>query len=196
VYVVELGDDEGPRRRADRPNLFVGVTTLDPLEKFERTLAGGRGNAAVRDFGVCIRPDLHLNYPSTPGREDAERQKAKLVRKLSRRGHAVNGDRRIWRVYVVELEDRVGPRVDPNRPWVYVGETSKDPVARLEEHLTGARNGRGRLYSAVVRKHGVRLVPHLYESEPPRYTAADSKVAEADLADRLRAKGYSVRGGH
>ena len=169
---------------------------MEPGEKLERTLAGGRGSPMVRDFGLRLRPDLCRSYPVATSRRDANRQKAKLVAKLLRRGFAVNGDRRVWRVYVVELGDGVGPRLNPELPWVYVGETSKAPEERFQEHLSGARNRRGRLYSTVVRDHGRRLRPDLYESEPLLYTQADAKFAETALFNKLVAAGYSARGGH
>ena len=80
--------------------------------------------------------------------------------------------------------------------WIYVGETSIDPEDRFEQHKSGARNGKGPLFSKVVRDHGIDLRRDLYEHLPPLYTAASAKVAERKLAERLATLGYSVRGGH
>jgi hypothetical protein len=54
----------------------------------------------------------------------------------------------------------------------------------------------GRLYSTVVRDHGVALRPDLYEHLPSLDTAASAKVAEGDLAVRLANAGDSVKGGY
>ena len=196
VIVVELADSAGPRRRPDRPNLWVGTTTVDPkvrLDQLRRTTR--QKYAVVRDHAVRLRPDLYRAYPPTDA-NDVRRQKRKLVEKLQRRGFAVNGDARVWRLYVIRLDDAVGERQDPSKPWVYVGQTSKTPAARFQEHVTGARNAKGPLYSRVVRRHGIELLPELYEHLAPLYTKADAERAEAGLAQSLADQGYSVRGGH
>ena len=149
----------------------------------------------VREHGVCLRTDLTKNYAPTT-EMDARRQKRKLIKKLNNQAYTVNGDSRMWHVYVIELDDRVGPRVDDAFSWIYVGETSIDPEDRFEQHKSGARNRRGPLFSRVVHDHGVDLRRDLYEHLPPLYTAARAKDAERKLAERLATLGYSVRGGH
>lgn len=195
VFVVELDDGFGPRRRPDRPNVFVGITTREPAEHLERIRSGSKRHRAVRDHGVRLREDLSRNYlPTTEA--DARRQKRKLVEKLMRKGFTVNGDTRVWTLYVIELHDAVGPRADLALPWVYVGETSLTPEERFDQHMKMATNNRDPLYSRVVAKHGVRLRPDLYADEPTRYTSQDAKIAEALLGERLAARGYSVKGAH
>lgn len=195
VLVVELDDGFGPRRRPDRPNVFVGITTREPAAQFERVRSGSKRHRAIRDHGIRLREDLSRSYPPTT-EADARRQKRKLVEKLMRKGYTVNGDTRVWTLYVIELDDAVGPRADPALPWVYVGETSLTPEERFEQHMNKATNKNGPLYSRVVANHGVKLRPDLYEHEPPRYTSQDAKVAEALLGERLAAEGYSVTGAH
>ena len=196
VLVVELSDAVGPRRRPDRPNVWVGTTTVEPKERLEQIRRSTRQRSAlVRDHGVRLRPDLYRSYPPTDA-NDVRRQKRRLMEKLTRKGFAVNGDATVWRLYVIRLDDAVGERTDPSKPWVYVGQTSKAPEERLREHLSGARNAKGPLFSRVVHRHGIELVPELYEHLEPLYTKADAERAEAALAESLADEGYSVRGGH
>lgn len=193
VYVAELADSFGPRRRADRPNVWVGVVKGDRRTRFEHLRRSER-HPQLRDHAVRLRTDLTRNYPATTA-ADAKRQRRKVIAKLKRQGYTVNGDTTVWRLYVIELHDAVGARERPDRPWVYVGLTSKTPEERFEEHRTGARTRRGPLFSRVVHRHGLRLRPDLYEREPVRYSFEDGRTAEEALAERLRRKGYSVKGG-
>lgn len=187
MFVVELDDAVGPRRRPDRPHVYVGTTTADSLDSVLRS----KRRALVREHGVRLLPHLYRSYHPTTA-ADAKRQRVKLRTKLMRLGYTVAGDTTVWHVYVIELDDGT----ERDRPWVYVGETSKTPEQRFEEHRSGARNGRGRLYSTVVRRHGVRLRPDLVLGQKVLFTASDAKAEEAALADRLREAGYEVAGGH
>lgn len=193
LFAVELRDTVGPRRRPDRPNIYLAITVSGPAERF-RFLTSHKGRGVVHDHGLRLRTDLTRNFGPTD-RADAGRQLTKLRRRLLRQGYAVNGDRRVWRLYVIELDDAVGPR-NGDKPWVYVGESSLEPSERFDQHMRGARNARGRLFSPVVRDHGVRLRADLVGGEATLYTQEESKAAEGRLAERLRAEGYLVEGGH
>lgn len=84
---------------------------------------------------------------------------------------------------------RVNPKRDPAKPCVYVGMSGLPPEHRFENHKHG--------YKAawVVEKYGVRLMPELYEHlNPMPYEAA--LQMESELAEDLRAEGYTVTGGH
>ena len=89
-------------------------------------------------------------------------------------------------VYVVLLHD-------PSRaePWgVYVGQTSRDPDLRFDQHKMGYKA------SGAARRFGVRLLPDLVAHLNPmrRWEAAD---LEAALAEAFRAAGVPwVEGGH
>lgn len=109
----------------------------------------------------------------------------------------MSGDRR-HQVFVVELDDDVGPRgANPEFPWVDVGETSRTPEERFHQHLTRTRTKKGhRLFSTVVADHGLRLRPDPYAAEPLLYTHEDAKIAEALLGERLAQVGYSIKGAH
>ena len=101
-------------------------------------------------------------------------------------------------VYVVLLNDavakhpsilRVNPKRDPLKPCVYVGMTGIPVDHRFENHRNGYKS------AWVVRKYGVRLMPELYEHFNPMPFEAAVQM-ETELADELRAAGYTVTGGH
>jgi hypothetical protein len=103
-----------------------------------------------------------------------------------------------YHVYVVLLDNKVGritkvrflnPKRDPKKPCIYVGMTGLNPTERLTNHLTGYKASR------FAKKYGVRLMPELYEDLNP-LTYDEAVIAEAGLARRLRAEGYTVVGGH
>ena len=89
-------------------------------------------------------------------------------------------------VYVILLHD-------PRRlePWgLYVGQTSRDPDWRFDQHKVGYKA------SGPAKRFGVRLLPGLVEHLNPlrRWEALD---LEAALAEELRAAGVPwVEGGH
>jgi hypothetical protein len=103
-----------------------------------------------------------------------------------------------YHVYVILLDDKVrniakvrqlNPDQDPNKSCVYVGMTGLSPHERLTHHLTGRKASR------FAKRYGIRLMPELYERLNP-LTYDEAVVAEAGLARRLRAEGYTVVGGH
>jgi|GEM_PF-1301865 len=98
--------------------------------------------------------------------------------------------RRRYYVYVVELDDAVGPRRNPRYPSVYVGQSVVPPKERLRQHKDGYRSSR------YVRKHGKHLRPGLYRRFNPMATRDEAVATEQELARRLRNRGYTVYGGH
>jgi predicted GIY-YIG superfamily endonuclease len=88
-------------------------------------------------------------------------------------------------VYVVFLRN---PKGD-GKAGYYVGMTGLTPEERLANHKAGIKAAR------IVRKHGVRLVPTLYEHLNPM-TYADAARMEVELAASLRKRGFQVFGGH
>jgi predicted GIY-YIG superfamily endonuclease len=88
-------------------------------------------------------------------------------------------------VYVVYLRN---PKGD-GKAGYYVGMTGLTPERRFENHKAGIKA------AAVVKEHGVRLVPKLYDHlNPMSYGAA--MVMEVELAEELRRRGFVVFGGH
>jgi hypothetical protein len=195
--VAEVSDQAGPRVHPDRPNLYVGVTIEDPERKFDRLRQGVRPQHPVGQHGARLRSDLYEHLPAYSDLAAATATKKELVHSLRREGFAVNGVRHRYRVYVIRLRDEVGPRRSADRPWIYVGQTSKDVKARFVEHIDGARTPKGRrLYSGVVHRYGVELIPELYEAIPEVYTLEEARQLEKNVAEDLVRQGYSVRGGH
>lgn len=101
-------------------------------------------------------------------------------------------------VYVVLLKDavtkhpsilRLNPKRSPLKPCVYVGMTGIPVDHRFENHRNGYKS------AWVVRKYGVRLMPELYEHLNPMPFQAAVQM-ELELAEDLRAAGYTVTGGH
>ena len=72
--------------------------------------------------------------------------------------------RRRYYVYVVELDDAVGPRRNPGYPSVYVGQSVVPPAQRLRQHKDGYRSSR------YVRRYGKHLRPRLYRHLNPMAT--------------------------
>ena len=84
---------------------------------------------------------------------------------------------------------RANPLRDPAKPCVYVGMTGLSPEERFGNHKKGVKA------AAVVQRHGVRLLPELFEMyNPMPFDAA--VVMEQELAEDLRRQGFTVAGGH
>ena len=84
---------------------------------------------------------------------------------------------------------RRNPHRDPSKPAVYVGLTGLPVDHRFENHKNGYKS------AWVVRKHGIRLMPELYEHLNPMPFEAALQM-ESELAEDLREAGYTVTGGH
>ena len=193
VYLVVLElDDVVPRIRGNRPNLLVQTTTRTSDALLQELVAGRGKPAWARGRVVQARTDLcdeqHLD------RETAHQRRDKLVRTLRQKGFTVNRNTTAYRTYVINLQN---PELaDPGKGYVYVGQTSKTPEQRLTEHLTGARSNKDiNLASKVVQRFGSDLN---YSLMPQRIylTKRQAERAERRLAERLRAEGYVVEGGH
>jgi hypothetical protein len=100
-------------------------------------------------------------------------------------------------VYVVLLDPAVlklprvrrgNPRRDPAKPCVYVGMTGLQPEERFWNHKNGEKAAR------LVRYYGLRLLPELFAHLNPMPFEAAAQM-ESELAEDLRAQGYTVTGG-
>ena len=78
---------------------------------------------------------------------------------------------------------------------LYVGETSKSPEDRFNEHIHGKRNRKGPLFSRVVRKYHKCLLPTLYNHLNP-LSREEARELEGKIAEALRMEGIPVYGGH
>ena len=89
-------------------------------------------------------------------------------------------------VYVILLHDRRGS----GRWGLYVGQTSRDPDWRFDQHKAGYKASR------AVKRFGVCLLPQLVEHLNPMMEW-ESLELEAALADAFRGSGIPwVEGGH
>ncbi|MGD9143256.1 MAG: hypothetical protein PVG61_05370 [Dehalococcoidia bacterium] len=77
---------------------------------------------------------------------------------------------------------------------LYVGESSKAPEIRFQEHSQGRRNRRGPLFSRIVRRHHKCLLPTLYEHLNP-LSRQEAKKLEVKIARALKDAGIPVYGG-
>jgi hypothetical protein len=194
LLVVELSDDAGERRSPDLPLLVVIKTVSPPGERYEFLRTSE--SSPVGRFGTARRPDLEPAGPIA-GSDAASAARRTLVAQLSAEGYTVSGQQDLWHVYVIRLHDAAGPRRNPAFPVVYVGQTSRTPLERFRQHVDGARRTDGHpIYSKVVRRHGIELMPDLYVDWNPIFSAEAARAAERMLADELREQGYTVRGGH
>lgn len=101
-------------------------------------------------------------------------------------------------VYVVLLDGGVlklrkiraiNPNRDEKKPCVYVGMTGLMPEERFANHKQGIKAAR------LVRQYGIRLLPELYEVFNPMPFDVAAQM-EKELAEDLRAQGYTVAGGY
>jgi predicted GIY-YIG superfamily endonuclease len=120
-----------------------------------------------------------------------QRRTFRRIKAASSAGHHHN-------VYVVLLAPEAAdlpevcaanPRRKPKKPRVYVGMTGLSPEERFANHKNGIKAAR------VVQRYGVRLLPELYEVFNPMPFEAALEM-ERELAEDLRAQGYTVTGGH
>jgi hypothetical protein len=135
------------------------------------------------------------------GRSEVARAVVKLSRRSPDREREKRGQTKHLKfhhsVYVVLLENavakhrsilRANPRRDPLKPCVYVGMTGLPVDDRFENHKNGYKS------AWVVKKYGRRLMPELYEHLNPMPFEAAAQM-EIELAEDLRAEGYTVTGG-
>lgn len=75
VYVVELDHDvwyetrfrdANPGYDGQSPCVYVGMTGLDPVRRFENHKAGIKGNRYVQRYGLRLRPDLYEFFNPMP----------------------------------------------------------------------------------------------------------------------------------
>lgn len=97
VYVVELSRDvvQEPRfKRCNpgydpaRPCVYVGMTGLDPDERFDKHKAGIKSNRFVRLYGLRLLPELYQAYNPMPY-DGAREMEVELAISLREQGYGV-----------------------------------------------------------------------------------------------------------
>ena len=98
-------------------------------------------------------------------------------------------------VYVIELDQVVAdkrkfrtknPRYIRGNNCVYVGQTTRKPLLRFEQHKEGYKSNK------YVKHYGLKLRPDLYEKYNPIPTRKDAEEIEEMLGEKLRNQGYGV----
>ena len=98
-------------------------------------------------------------------------------------------------VYVIELEKKVmdirkfrakNPNYIKGKACIYVGQSSRKPIVRFEQHKEGYKSNKYAKY------YGVKLRLDLYEKYNPIPTRKDAEEIEEMLGNTLRKKGYGV----
>lgn len=99
VYVVLLDDSVkrmhkvkalNPHQNFQKPCIYVGMTGLDPIERFKKHKAGYKSSKYVHKYGVRLLPELYegLN-PMTY--DEAVIAEQGLARRLREEGYTVVG---------------------------------------------------------------------------------------------------------
>jgi hypothetical protein len=99
VYVVLLDPAAGktrgvcsqnPERKPGKPCVYVGMTGLDPQERFANHKAGIKAAAVVQRYGVRLLPELYEHLNPMPY-EAAAQMEADLAADLRQAGYTVTG---------------------------------------------------------------------------------------------------------
>lgn len=97
LYVILLCDEvwrsrkfreDNPNYRAEMPCVYVGVTSLDPEERFKQHKSGYKASRTARKYGIHLVPGLYEHMNPVPAREREEREK-RLAFDLRRKGYGV-----------------------------------------------------------------------------------------------------------
>ena len=142
---------------------------------------GGPDRSSVSWQRDAVSPDPPRTSADQPSWLVKARRAALSLRASTRKSRGARHS-----VYVVLLHDRSFPE----RRGLYVGQTSRDPDWRFDQHKSGYKA------SGAVRRFGVQLLPDLYEHFNPLHRWETLEI-EAALADMFRGAGVGwVEGGH
>jgi hypothetical protein len=208
LCVFEVADSGQQRRFREKPNVRVRAVGIEPGPKL--------------DAWVAISPSARKQklkqvlYDEMPGRDQLggltrplqrPGQNARIEDALSRlreqlrcRKYTVDGDARIWRLYVVDLDAaKLRKKPEGMAGFVYVGETTLDPEERAEQHRLGPnyRWKRKPAYSKPC--HGyfkmlrLDMVPQQFRK--PYFCKSAALLAESKMRLYFEDKGYKVFGG-
>jgi hypothetical protein len=206
LCVLESADSRYPRRCPDLENLRVKRTRIPPGPELDARVGS---DAKWRALGIRrVRYDL-MPKDREPGgllmpfvipeqRSAAIRAERALSDHLSSLGYTVNGNTKIWRVYVVELELPPKPSPEHNRGYVYVGQTSIEVEERARQHRLGpAYRPNYNAYSGICHKYFKQLRLDLLPewARTKFFSRCDALRAEGRLRLHFEEKGFRVEGG-
>ena len=202
-YRIWLGQVENPRFDQwcdpDRPQLLLGSARDNPIQRMEKLADGSLDHSKfAQTYGIEPRMDLLETMPAEFGaleayrkKDDASEVRAQVRDHLLDQGYVLdpaNGNE-TYTIYIVNLVDDSEPDLALGK-WVYVGETSKTPEERFDEHKNGIRANKD------ARDHGRDLNYDLMKDIPQVRFKQDSKWLEAHAGEKLRDCGYKVEGAH
>jgi hypothetical protein len=194
LLVVELNEPKG--RKPEKPHLYIALTSLNTDVAFQR-LKEGKGPMWLLGNVTKLRNDLIPHYRETHKRGVAEDRLEKLKKDLSRQGFGVNGDSKVWVVYVLDVDPDTEPIIldrGKNGKVIYVGQTSTTRELRAEQHAGRVLSKSGKHIGAPSTK-GRNPVLNLWLSPTKElYTEDDAIVFESVTHKRLIDIGYRVLG--
>lgn len=79
-----------PRRDPSKPCVYVGMTGIPPIERFENHKAGYKGSWYVKQFGIRLLPELY-EYLNPMPFEAAQKMEKDLAADLRAQGYTVTG---------------------------------------------------------------------------------------------------------
>ena len=202
-YRIWLGQVENPSfdqwHDPDRPQLLLGSARDNPIQRMEKLTNGSLDHSKfAQTYGIEPRMDLLETLPAEIGalesyrkKDDASKVRAQVRDHLLGLGYVLDpaGGDQTYTIYIINLIDESAPDPSPGK-WVYVGETSKTPEERFDEHKNGIRANKD------ARDHGRDLNYDLMKDIPQVRFKQDSKWLEAQTGEELRSRGYVVEGAH
>ena len=194
LLVIELKELKG--RKPEKPHLYIALTSLNIDTAFQR-LNDGKGPTWLHGKIVKLRYDLIPNYRETLKRDVAEERLEKLKVDLSRQGFGVNGDSKVWVVYVLDVDPDTEPRIldrGKNGKVIYVGQTSSTRELRAEQHAGRAHSKSGKHIGAPSTKGRNPVLNLRLSPKKEMYTEVDAIAFESATHKRLIKLGYRVLG--
>lgn len=193
LVVIELSGEQ--RRIPSKPHLYVARTQRNP-EAVLQSLQEGKGPKWVQGRAKTLRPDLIPRYKPTRKKEIADVRLKNLKIDLARKGYAINGDTKTWRIYVLDVDADVSPPIKKRgklNKVVYVGQTSSPLNVRIEQHRgVTAKSGRY-IGSRKVKGRNPTLNRRLTPAKV-LHTETDAIAFETSTHKKLEKRGYRVLG--
>ena len=194
---------------------WVAVKTVklrrrNALAELDLNSAGREGQPCVRvrthDGGRPRAKDGYIEELSERCADELDRiqKKRALILRLRSEGYGVVNESTAatHSVYVIRLDEAVrdqpkarnqNPGASASLPCYYVGQTSKTPEERLQQHRSGEKASYW--VREFTKDPSSGLAPELYEGLNPM-PRDEALEREASLADSLRTAGHVVMGGH
>jgi hypothetical protein len=194
LLVVELNEPKG--RKPEKPHLYIALTSLNTDVAFQR-LKEGKGPMWLLGNVTKLRNDLIPHYRETRKRGVAEDRLEKLKKDLSRQGFGVNGDSKVWVVYVLDVDPDTEPIIldrGKNGKVIYVGQTSTTRELRAEQHAGRVLSKSGKHIGAPSTKGRNPVLNLRLSPTKELYTEDDAIVFESVTHKRLIDIGYRVLG--